>query len=272
MRISERSRALTAAAALALLSACAATTAKPLGPTPTGAAPTVRGVLDALEARNKALASFRAQARLEYHSPEQSFRSTQVVVVREPSSARIDVMNPFGVSYTVATDGKKLTAYDRRKSIYYQGHAEAENFHHFIGVPLAARDLASILRGIPPGLGDSRWAAVQAVEGGWQLVRRLGSGGILEFVVDPVGLMPLRVKIYGDRDRHEVEVFYTDPRDVAGVTVPHHIEVKFKDGSHLDVDYKSMQRDVTLPEEAFRVDRPAGARFVNMDTEAGGGT
>jgi hypothetical protein len=81
----------------------------------------------------------------------------------------------------------------------------------------------------------------------------------------------VRVKISGDSKRREVEVNYSDYRDVTGVPVPHHIEVSFKDGSHLELAYKSVQREVVLAEEAFRIDRPAGARFVNIDAEGGGG-
>src|SRR5262249_21246352 len=150
--------------------------------------------------------TFRGQAQLDYRSPEQSFRSTQVVVVRGPASARIDVMNPFGVSYTVATDGKLLSAYDRRQSVFYQGTAGADSFRRFIGIPMGAADFASVLRGLPPGIGEQRWSAIAAVEGGWLVRRRLGTGGILDLVVAATTLEPLRVKISGDHARHEMQV------------------------------------------------------------------
>lgn len=270
MRTSELPRLLIVGAALAALSACTATVARTPAPIPTGSGPSIQRVLEVLDVQDRAVASFRAQARLEYNSPEQSFRSTQVVVVRGPSSARIDVMNPFGVSYSVATDGKKLTAYDRRQGIYYQGLAQAESFRRFIGIPMGSNDFAAVLRGLSPGIGDTRWSAVVGVEGGWLMRRRLGSGGVLELVVDATTLLPVRVQISGDRDRHEVEVTYADYRDVTGVSVPHQINVSFKDGSRLNLAYKSVQRDVVLREDAFRIDRPAGARFVDIDTGNGG--
>ena len=253
-----------------MTSGCAATAARPRAPTPTGAAPTIRRILDVLDARDRALAHFRAQARLDYHSPEQSFKSTQVVVVRAPSSTRIDVMNPFGVSYTVATDGKQLSAYDRRQSVFYEGHAQPESFRHFIGIALGPNELASVLRGLPPNLGETRWLSVAPTEGGWLLKRRLATGGMLELVVQATSLIPLSVKISADRERRDVEVRYDDYRDVTGVFVPHRIDVTFKDG-HLELVYKSVQRDVVLAEEAFRIEHPAGARFVNIDTGGGGG-
>jgi outer membrane lipoprotein-sorting protein len=270
-RTSELFRA--AAFVLAALCGCAATVpVRPHAPTPTGAAPTVKQITDVLQARDRALATFRAQARLDYTSPQQSFRSTQVIVVGAPSSARIDVIHPFGVSYTVATDGKQLSAYDRRKSVFYEGQAGAESFRHFIGVPLGATELAAVLRGVPPALGDKRWQPVQPTEGGWLLRRVLGGGGTLEFVVDANSYEPLRVKISGDRDRHEVEVAYEDYRDVSGIRVPYRINVSFRDGSHLELEYQNVQRGVVLADEAFHIDRPAGARSVNIDTEGTGGT
>jgi outer membrane lipoprotein-sorting protein len=261
----------TSAIALALLSACTATTGQIPAPTPTGNAPTIRRVLDVLEARDKALGQFRAQARLDYHSPEQSFRSTQVVVVRAPSSARIDVMNPFGVSYTVATDGKLLSAYDRRKSVFYEGHAGPDSFEQFTGIALGASELSSVLRGLPPNLGESRWLSIGPTEGGWLLKRRLATGGVLELVVQANSLVPLSVKISSDRERRDVQIRYDDYRDVGGVFVPHRIEVTFKDGSHLELVYKSIQRDVAVAEEAFRIEHPAGARVVNIDAAGAGG-
>lgn len=264
-------RSVAAFACAASLLSCAAA-AKPVytAPLPTGTAPAVRRILEVLEARDKSLTSFRAQARLDYRSPEQSFRSTQVVVVRAPSSARIDVMNPFGISYTVATDGKLLSAYDRRQSVFYRGHAQADSFHQFIGIPLAASELAAVLRGLPPAIGETRWGAVQPAPGGWLMQRRLAGGGLQQVVVDSTSLIPVSVKITGDRERHDVEVKYSDYRDVSGVVVPFRIEVSFRDGSNLELVYKTVQRDVVLSEDAFRIDCPAGARFVNIDAEGGG--
>ncbi len=251
--------------ALAVLSSCTATVATKPAPTPSGAAPSIRRVLDVLNKQDVAVTTFRGQAKLDYSSPQQSFKSTQVVVVKSPSSARIDVMNPFGVSYSVATDGKKLTAYDRRQSVYYQGLAQSESFRKFIGIPMGAGDFAAVLRGLPPGLGDTRWSAVVAAEGGWLMRRRLGTGGVMELVVDATSLLPVRVRISGDKARHQVDVAYGEYKDVAGVFIPHLIEVRFKDGSHLNVLYKSIQRGVVLSLDAFLIDRPAGARVVNID-------
>lgn len=272
MTFSESQRVLIVAAAVAALSSCTQVVARPpAAPTPTGQAPEVRQILDVLEARDQALSRFRAQAQLDYRSPERNFRSTQVVVVRGPASARIDVMNPFGVSYSVATDGKHLFAYDRRQSVYYHGTAQAESFERFIGIPMEAADFASVLRGLPPGLGDQRWSAVVPTEGGWLVRRRLGTGGVLDLIVDAATLEPVRVRISEDRERREVAAQFGDYRDVAGVTVAHAIEVSFKDGTHLEIVYKSVQRDVVLREEAFRIDRPAGARVVEIGAGGGGG-
>ncbi len=272
VRITDRLRAAVVLSALVGVGGCAAAKGlnPPPAPVPTGAAPTITQVLGVLEAQDRALERFRAQAKLDYHSPQQSFRSTQMLVVRGPSSARIDVMNPFGISYTVATDGAVLTAFDRRQGVYYQGEAQAESFRRFIGIPMGSADFAAVLRGLPPGLGDTRWSAVAAVEGGWLMRRRLGTGGVLDLVVNETTLLPILVKVAGDRDRHEMEVTYSDYRDAEGVQVPHRIGVRFRDGTELEIAYKSVQRPAAIPADAFHVDRPAGSRTVNIDAGEGG--
>ncbi len=108
---------------------------------PQGPAPSPARLAEALAARERSLASFRGQARLRYEGPENKLRSNQMILVRDPGSIRIDVMNPFGVSYSLATDGARLTAFDHREDVFYSGAASARNFARFAGVAKAVERL-----------------------------------------------------------------------------------------------------------------------------------
>lgn len=266
---SEPSGRLAAATLLALATLSACTAAAPRRPvvTPVGTAPSTARIVAVLERRDEDLSRFRAQARLAYQSSTQSFKSTQVVAVRAPSSLRIDVMNPFGVSYTVATDGVLLSAFDRRERIFYAGKASTDSFRRFLGVPIGAAELASLVRGLPPDLGEARSSTVEATEGGWLWRRGFKGGATLELLLDSTTLEPLWASLAGYRDHPDVEADFLEYRDVAGVRVAHRIEVRFADGSHLELNYKSVQRDVKLPPDAFRLERPAGSRFVDVEAE-----
>ncbi|HYB98269.1 MAG TPA: DUF4292 domain-containing protein [Candidatus Limnocylindrales bacterium] len=220
--------------------------------------------------RDHDLATFRGQARLDYQGSKQRFRSSQVVAVQAPQSIRIDVMNPFGVSYTVATDGRRLAAFDRREKVFYEGSAHADSFHRFTGVPLGAAELAALIRGLPPTIGSADGTVTKANDG-WEWTRQLPGGATLDMVVDFEHLEPLRLRMRGAPGSQDVEAAFGDYRDVAGVRVPFWIYVTFADGSSLTLTYKSVQRGVALQPDAFVLERPPKARVVDIDTRRGGG-
>jgi len=228
---------------------------------------------DALLLRERALATMRGQARLDYASPTQSFRSSQMVAVRAPSSIRIDVMNPFGVSYSVATDGERVSAYDRREKVFYEGRAAADSFERFLGVAIGAPDLAALLRGLPPDLGLAGGEGrVVAAEGGWLWSRTDAGGAAVEMLVADPSLDPLRVRFGAGGDGAQtIEAEFGDYRDIGGVPVAHRILVRFAGGAQLQLRYSFLQTGVALGDDAFRLVRPEGIRAVDIDAEAAHG-
>jgi hypothetical protein len=252
---------------------CAATASRPFAPIPAGAAPSADRLADALLLRERALATMRGQARLDYESPAQSFRSSQMVAVRAPASIRIDVMNPFGVSYSVATDGERVSAYDRREKAFYEGRAEAESFERFLGVAIGAPDLAALLRGLPPEIGLARGEGpVVAAEGGWLWSGADEGGAAAEMLVAEGTLHPVRVRFGAGVDgTQRIEAEFGDYRDIGGVAVAHRIVVRFAGGGQLQLRYSFQQSGVALGDDAFRLVRPEGIRAVDIDAEAAHG-
>lgn len=235
------------------------------------AVPTSAQIVEMLARRDRRLASFRAEAKLDYSSPTQHFRSSQVIAVRAPDSIRIDVMNPFGVSYTVATDGQRLAAFDRRKKVYYEGTATPENVRHYTGVPLSPTELAGLVRGLPPLLGTDRAGTVERVEGAWLWRRSLPRGGSVELWLDFENWEPLRMRVVDAGSGHDVEATFDDYRDLDGVRVAHGMAVSFGDGGKLELSYKNVSRKADLAPDAFRIQRPEQATVVDMDKEGAGG-
>ncbi len=254
------------------LAAC--TPLVPASPGPSlavAAAPTPVDIVEMLERRDRRLGSFRAEAKLDYRSPTQHFRSSQMIAVLAPASVRIDVMNPFGVSYTVATDGERLAAFDRRKKIYYEGKATAENIRHYTGVPLSPSELAALVRGLPPLLGADRGGSVESADGAWLWRRSLPHGGSFELWLDLEYWDPVRLRVIDARSGREVEVTYFDYLDLDGVRVARRMAVSFSDGGKLGLTYQNVWRKVDLTPEAFRIQRPEQAAVVDMDKESAGG-
>lgn len=221
--------------------------------------------------RDRKLETFRAEAKIEYRGPAQHFRSSQLIAVKTPASVRIDVMNPFGVSYTVATDGRNLVAFDRRKKIYYAGSATMQNIRRYTGVPLSPAELASLIRGLPPPLGAERGGVVERADGAWLWRRRLSSGAHLEVWLDLQYWDPVRMRVVDAARGQSVEATFGDYQDLDGIRVARSMTVLFADGATLELEYQKVWRRIDLPPEAFSIQRPAQAAVVNMDEEGGGG-
>ena len=102
------------------------------------------------------LDTFRGQARFEYRDSQERFKSSQMISVKAPDKVRIDVMGLFGPLYSMASDGSRLTAYDRGERVFYRGAASAENLGRYTRVALEGTVLALLLRGLDPaGLAGS---------------------------------------------------------------------------------------------------------------------
>ena len=83
-------------------------------------------------------------------------------------------------------------------------------------------------------------------------------------------LLPTRVEIAGDRVRRDVVVEFEDYRDVRGVPVPHRTRATFRDGTVVELVYRSVERQASVPEDAFRLVPPTGAKVLDIEEEAAG--
>ncbi len=214
--------------------------------------------------RAQALSAFRAQARLRYEGPKDKFKSSQMIVIKSPNRVRIDIMGPFGPSYTVASDGLELTAYDRGEKVLYIGKASVENVQRYVRVGLGVPMLAWLLRGLPPAaeLGSaevSRWNE------GWVLHTRLKGGRAMWVRFDGETSDPVYVKIAGVPGHGEIEAYFSKFRRVDGVRTPYAVEVRLADGGRAKLVYEKIWRDVAISDDAFRINPARGVRYVDMD-------
>ncbi len=228
--------------------------------------PTVTSLVSSTADRNAALAAFRGQARLTYEGPDGKFKSSQMIVVRAPNNMRIDIMGPFGPSYTVASDGRLLTAYDRGEKIVYTGAASDENVAKYTRVALSVTTLVALLRGLPP-VPEYSEASVERASEGWTLALRLADGGTMETVYDFSTRAPKTVKLSGSHLGSRVEAVFDDFRNVAGLSTPHSVDVTIENGARATLRYDKIWRDVSISDNAFIIKAASGVRHVDMDEQ-----
>jgi outer membrane lipoprotein-sorting protein len=228
--------------------------------------PTATSLVTSAAARDAALAAFRGQARLTYEGPDGNFKSSQMIVVRAPNNMRIDIMGPFGPSYTVASDGRMLTAYDRGEKIVYTGSATDEHVARYTRVALSIPTLVALLRGLPPVPAYSQ-ASVSRRSDGWGLALVLADGGTMETVFDFDTRAPKTVKLSGSHLGSQVEAVFGDFRNVGGLSTPHSVEVIIDNGSRARLQYDKIWRDVSISDSAFIIKAASGVRHVDMDEQ-----
>src|SRR5439155_432900 len=109
---------------------------------------TATGLLEELAARRAAVQSLRARVRLRAGLAGMWVR--EVLLVRRPSSVRIDVLSPFGLALAVGTDGGLLWAYPAGQGTRYEGAATPANLARFLGTPATVADVVDVLLGTAP--------------------------------------------------------------------------------------------------------------------------
>jgi hypothetical protein len=226
--------------------------------------PTTSELAQAADARAAALSTFRGQARLSYEDDHDKLRSSQMIVVKGAASVRIDIMGPFGPTYTVASDGAELTAYDRGEKILYSGTASVEHVERYTRVALEVPVLAALVRGMPPALPYEE-GVVSRRHDGWEWHRELEGGGEVSVIYDFKHTEPIAFRISGSATRAGVQATFGDYQDVDGVRTPHLVEVTFANGAKAKLEYERIWRNISISDRAFQIQAAAGVRRVEMD-------
>lgn len=114
-------------------------------------------LLALLASRRQAIQAIRGTAKLrvtvDSQNPEeqpQQLSTSQAVLVRAPASFRLESLSPFGVSYAVASDGRQLAVLVAGEGVLYRGDASARTIGAATGVLAEAREVTSLLLGLPP--------------------------------------------------------------------------------------------------------------------------
>lgn len=142
---------------MALLAACA--TAPPREPISDDA----RRALALLAERYREFTTMRALADVSVTRGGNRQRVQGAVLLRSPSSVRLEALSPFGPPFMVLTvsDGQ-ITAYNALKNEALVGPADSETISKVLRLPLDPDDLVSVLAGRFAGPRDLRSAEVRA--------------------------------------------------------------------------------------------------------------
>jgi outer membrane lipoprotein-sorting protein len=236
---------------VALLAACA--TAPPREAITDDA----RRALDLLGERYREFTTLRALADVSVKRGGDRQRLQGAVLIRAPSSVRLEALSPFGPPLMVLTvhDGQVL-AYNALKNEAYAGSADAETISDVLRLPLGPDDLASVLAGRFAGPREVRRAEMLAPDDVGPSVSVIdGVGGRQRVWLDlKTGFIQQR-QIFGSRFNALVKY----RRDEAGTLTGFDLDaaMSYLTGS---VAYRNLVEGEPIEEERFVLAIPKGAK------------
>lgn len=143
-----------AAAGLALLAACCATTPVPKPRPPTHPEPAAEELMAALAQRHQKLRTMEFETKTTSWLGSERVRATVLMMVDRAGRLRFEAEVPVqGAVASLAVNGRDFTFLDQEKSIFRRGPACPANVALMIPIPLRPEEIAAILLGDAP-LGE----------------------------------------------------------------------------------------------------------------------
>lgn len=235
----------------ALVAACA--TAPPREPI----ADNARRALALLAERYGEFTSMRALADVSFKRGSDRQRVQGVLLLRAPSSVRLEALSPFGPPLMVLTvhDGQ-VTAYDALKNEAHVGPADAETISSVLRLPLEPDDLVSVLAGRFAGPRDLRSAELLAPDDvGPSLNLVDGAGGRQRVWLDlTTGVIQQR-QIFGSKFNALIKYRRDGSGAVAGFDLD--AAMSYLTGS---VTYRNLVEGEAIEDGRFVLTIPKGAK------------
>lgn len=233
------------------------------------ALPTAQELLALLAGRRRALTSLRGLARVVYSDPYEKSTAKQAVAVSAPDRFRLELFSPIGIASLVACNGHTLVAYFPGEKLLYRGAATPLNAARFTRVMLSAREVASLLLGLPVLPPPRDTATVSFDEGtGWiRLEFSLVEGGTQQLWFEQKTLQLRRWQVLTSDGIVIKRVSLAEYGQVNGQDFPFEITLSDPQGKQeASIHYERVELSPQLPDSLFALAPIAGVQEINTDT------
>jgi len=260
--------AVFAAVAVGLLFAGCAARRPPARHLPPAVLPAALDLDAALHARQSALQSLRALARLRYQAPEDSSTSREAIVVARPDRLRVEVLSLFGSVFVLTADNGEIRAYARQEDTVYRGTASPQNLWRYTHLGLPVSDLVAIVLGTPPPRRTQRQQVGFDADTGWvSLQQQLDEGAQIVWFSD--GRLPVAAEQRGNDGRAQWRVTFSDYEVHDGVPVATRIGIGWPSGERsLQIALEQIDVNPALDNSVFALQAPQGSKVVDLDPVA----
>jgi outer membrane lipoprotein-sorting protein len=231
-------------------------------------------LLQALAQRQENLRDLLGRARLTLRTPKKTLSADHVVVLKRPSSLRLEALSPMGQpTGLMVASGEGIRWVDPMKGRHWEGEASAQTLESLVGVPLEVEEMVAILAGaLPPGLDIEKARLENSPTEPSYLLTLDSREGRQEIRVARYDLTLLSRARFDSQGQILLEVKNHEFRLLDSYPLPLKIEVAIPSRDiSLTIRYKSIRLNQGIGQEMFHLPIPPGSRPVELEGALKGG-
>jgi hypothetical protein len=210
--------------------------------------------------------TIRATARISLSSPEGDYSRKMVLLLRMPSSLRVETMPLFGpADFFLSVNEESLRVFFPGEGKFYVGAATRENLFMFFKVFLSPADMVPLLAGLPPYIAEGFLSG--HMEEGLYRVDITSGKRRRSLWVDPNDHHTLTKIEDSDDGRTLWRATFTDRILASGIPYPRRVRIEVKEPGRVDMDIRYLDLDISPTGDTAILDLriPSGITPIPID-------
>ncbi len=226
-------------------------------------------ILRNIEMREREIEDLKGIARIRVTNADRNHSLKEVIIVRRPSSLRMETLGFFGqpLFFLTVKEGR-LSILSLMEKRFYQGAVTPENLSIIFPFHLGSEDLCSILLGGIPVIEYLSMDMEFVREENLYILKLMKEGGgPTQFLwVEPSDLSIMKTEIYDYSENFVLGVIFDDYKRINGRVFPMSACILLPSSStKIRINYSELEINTGVTEDVFDLDVPPGVKIVNLD-------
>ncbi len=209
-----------------------------------------------------------ATARIEITVNKERYPLKAAVMIKNPSSLRIESIPLFGLPDLIMTINEtEMRIFMPVRGCFCTGAATAENIEKFFHVKMGGPDLVSLLLGAVPGSGrmdEKNYTLTgRQEENNYRVDRKNGEGTLLSIWIDPSIHRIVRISL-STNGKNIYDALFENLLTANELLMPQHITLTRQPATELKIKYSEL-RQIPDAEASFDLPVPEGITPTLLD-------
>ena len=224
-------------------------------------------LLQRVEARNQRIHSIRALARVTINLGEQRFRLEEIIIVKKPTSLRVEALSLIGQPLLyLTTGGEVFEILIPGENRFYRGASSSEHLSTLFPFCRGIKEIIPLMVGEMSWVDDERLVIYYSQRDRLYIIKEdtpEGSSRILW--INPFHFALVRAAELDRQQNPQWEVLFSNFRKRNGIFFPTNIEFRNPiSDSRIKIHLSEWEINPSLGEGTFRLHAPTGVEIIEM--------